>query len=858
MKLFPTSIVLGGLLLRVVHGISVQENYTICNWARLRAGVIRDALYLDGGLLWWQTAFADGTAPVVSSDGNVEGDMFVLNFSTPFDTTKTNVSGLFDRMSKAGGAGNNIAPNYVDGTMFTNDGELYLYGGLPRLTDSVSPQSAETVLGYEAYQYGPDRTSWSPGFYQGSLPDGVTRYITNGAGVSAPSENLGFYFSGMRSPTWGPIYYEDSSANVTANTLIEVDMSVMRSEKWTNTTLPDNIQPRANAELVWIPVSDNGVLVAIGGVTAPEEIWATGLNGSQTSQSEAQSPGFMTTLPVYDIASSTWYLQNTTGQAPGQLTEFCSVVATAKDSSSFNVYIYGGYDGLNADDEPSDDVWILSIPSFQWIKAYSGNQAHGRSGHRCVTPYPDQMFVIGGVHQNQAECVEGGIIQIFNLNNLEFQNTYDPSTWSDYQVPAAVTKAIGGNGQGGSTKTAAWSDGALAGIFAKSYSRQITHYYPYPVNGSSTGSSDGGHSGVSKGAIIGISVAAAVMFILLLILLFLLIRRRRIINSGSSEKSSHSSNSRITRWLNGASCAGGSPKRPSPHHQSSQSSPPEVQQVGYTSLSEEPTPPLQPERHEMANNTERPKPPYELATPYNNLGHPRHSGIVDYAYNANFGHTHSQSASSEEVYRPSPLSNSVNGNGNGTGPTNGNNNGNAAAAAAAGAGAGAAASRLRRSRLGAASEISSPSAENSSSSNYSSTGTNETLAWPFPATQNNWRGNNNTRSRNTNATRFPFDRERSSESSSVQPIIEEQEEPGSRRQSGVGGGGGVAHELPADNDPSRWSQYQHGNESASSGIGTLPSPTRPGESMPQDEEHRRSLFSTISPVSPTVGRNWRH
>jgi hypothetical protein len=128
MMLSPHFFVLGGIFIAAAEGISVQENYTICNWARLRAGVVRDALYLDGGLLWWQTAFADGTAPVVSSDGNVDGDMFVLNFSTPFDTATTNVSGLLSRMSKAGGAGNNIAPNYVDGTMFANDGELYLYG----------------------------------------------------------------------------------------------------------------------------------------------------------------------------------------------------------------------------------------------------------------------------------------------------------------------------------------------------------------------------------------------------------------------------------------------------------------------------------------------------------------------------------------------------------------------------------------------------------------------------------------------------------------------------------------------------------------------------------------------------------
>ncbi|EXJ65184.1 hypothetical protein A1O7_01524 [Cladophialophora yegresii CBS 114405] len=856
MILYLESLVLVGLLIATARSISVEQNYTICNWARLRAGVVRDAVYLDGGLLWWQTAFADGTAPVVSSDGNVDGDMFVLNFSTPFDTAKTNVSGLLNRMAKAGGAGNNIAPNYVDGTMFTNDGELYLYGGLPRLTDSASPQSEESILGYEAYQYGPNRASWSPGFYQGTLPDGVTRYITNGAGVSAPSENLGFYFSGMRSPTWGPIYYEDSSANVTANTLIEVDMSEMRNEKWTNNTLPDNIPPRANAELAWIPVGEQGVLVAIGGVTAPEEIWPMGLNSSQSSESEAQSPGFMTSIPVYDIASSTWYLQNTTGQTPGQLTEFCSVVATAKDSSSFNVYIYGGYDGLNAGDVPSDDVWVLSLPAFQWVKAYSGTKSHGRSGHQCVTPYPDQMFVIGGVHQNQANCVEGGIVQIFNLNTLEFQDTYDPDTWSEYEVPGVVSQAIGGNGA--SAKRAATLDGELASIFAKPYSKTITHYYPYPVNGSSDGSSGGGGgSGVSKGAIIGISVAAAVIGLLLIVLVILLVRRRSIIRSGSSEKSSGSSNSRISRWLNGASCASAGHKRPSPQQwQSTQDSRQEVQQIGpYAALSDESTPPLQPVRHEMANTTERPKPPFELATAYNDLDHPRHSGIVDYAYNANYGHTHSNSnsTSTSDETRPSPPSN------------------NTPSPAMMGTGA----SPLRNMRFppaGPASDVSPPSQEtsNSDSSNYSSTGTSETLAWPLPGSQNTWRGPRGSRpptSTSNNASRNPFEgqheRENSESSSSVQPIMEEQEPDSPPHQSR--GLYPPAQELPTERDAGRDQDrrfsYQHGNESASSGIGTLPSPvvtTHEGVTLPnQDEGARRSLFETISPVSPTVARQWQ-
>lgn len=108
--------------------VSIAENYTMCSWARLRAGVIRDTLYLDGGELWWQKTFVDGTTSDPISDGNLQGNMYLLNFSTPFNTGTTNISSLFTTKQKAGGAANNIAPTYIDGTMFTNDNELYLYG----------------------------------------------------------------------------------------------------------------------------------------------------------------------------------------------------------------------------------------------------------------------------------------------------------------------------------------------------------------------------------------------------------------------------------------------------------------------------------------------------------------------------------------------------------------------------------------------------------------------------------------------------------------------------------------------------------------------------------------------------------
>lgn len=627
----------------------VSQNYSICSWARLRAGIIRDTIYLDGGLLWWQTAFVDGATPVVSSDGGVSGDMYRLNLSQPFDLSTTNLSALLEPMAKAGGAGNNIAPNYVDGTMFTNDDELYMYGGLPRLTNATTSQSNDVVLGYEAFQYGPQRDSWSPGFYQGSLSQSVNRYITNGAGASAPSENLGFYFSGMHASDWGEIHYEDSSASTPANTMIQVDMATMREEKWTNLTLPDEITPRANAELIWIPVAERGVLVAIGGVTEPEEIFPTGLNDTQRSHSESISPSFMTSIPIYDIASQKWYVQNVSGSdAPPQLTQFCSVLAVEEDASTYNIYIYGGYNGLDASDGPSDDVWVLSLPSFVWTRVYEGTESHGRSGHHCIAPYPDKMVVIGGVHQNQAQCVEGGYLQVFDLNKLEFVNVYNPEQWEKYKQPSK----IGTSNHRRTKRQLQWSSPELENLFSTKYPREIQQYYPYKSsnNNSEASSSESGSSTNTVAIAVGVSIGVLIMTIT--VALVLLLRRRGMLRSGSTE-SSRTKRSRISQWIMGT--------RYSPSHGKSfnddsvsELSPEVAHQYSnasaLSSSETSSTPIIAPQRplrapQEMAA-VDRPHPPFELATPYNNQSHPRTSTAIDYAYNAKQGHS-SRSTSSE-------------------------------------------------------------------------------------------------------------------------------------------------------------------------------------------------------------------
>ncbi|KAJ5542070.1 hypothetical protein N7461_008073 [Penicillium sp. DV-2018c] len=505
-----------------------QINVSMCNWQGVRANILRDTIYIDGGQLWYEKGYDDGCVEP-NPDNNLEGTIYYLNLTTTFDTSSDFMT-ILKNTSVAGGAASNIAPTYVEGTMFANDNEFYLYGGMLPNTDSTEPPPANQVLSYAAHQYGAYKSSWTPGWKQEYLSTNVTRYITNGAAASVPSENLGFYFSGMRAPDWGDFTLNQLQSNVTADTLITLDMSTLQDGKWTNDTLPSYIPGRSSAELVWVPVSESGVLVAIGGVVEPIEFFRNEKsNSSRTEESKKISPTFMETVSVFDVKSKKWYLQKTTGDIPPQLTEFCSVLASAEDGSSHNIYIYGGYDGLKYNSNPSDDVYILSLPSFKWVRAYNGTNTHSRSGHRCIKVYPDQMLAVGGQHVDSTRCLEGGIIVNFNLNTLEFEDEYDPKTWAEYKVPEVVTAEIGGGSKGGATTTSpsSWTNSSLAAVFSKKYSKDIETYWPY--NSSNTESEAHTHNAGSgfpawAGGLIG-----ALLGLLLFALLFglWLYRRRR-------------------------------------------------------------------------------------------------------------------------------------------------------------------------------------------------------------------------------------------------------------------------------------------------------------------------------------------
>lgn len=213
----------------------------------------------------------------------------------------------------------------------------------------------------------------------------------------------------------------------------------------------------------------------------------------------------MSIIDVYDVANSVWYKQATTGESPRFRVNPCSVVAAAPDGSSFNIYLYGGQNLIPFGNQIQySDMWILSIPSFTWVKVNLDGQSQppARAGHSCVL-WDAQMVIIGGYVGTEISCDSPGIY-VFDPSTLKWKNdftalstsnsgTSDGSSSSSgskvsggsgsaeadqyqgssifrssygYQVPEAVISVIGGSAQGGATATTPASGPATAGPIA--------------------------------------------------------------------------------------------------------------------------------------------------------------------------------------------------------------------------------------------------------------------------------------------------------------------------------------------------------------------------------------------------------
>ncbi|KAI0841161.1 hypothetical protein F5Y06DRAFT_308085 [Hypoxylon sp. FL0890] len=434
-----------------------------------------------------QSAIINGTVYFYGGRSKTSGDQQANTWNNDFlalDLTKS-----WDISSPAlTGLPQPSGPPAVSlGYLWNDLDRLYLYGGEFSDNPVVEPSPVST------WMYDVASSTWTefqnPDTSAGNFsdPEGVpVQRAAEGAGISVPELGVSWYFGGhldwATTPGWsnqiGRVYLKSllefthpGYANSGVDSLRSSGApagGAYRNITWGGIQNQDGFTERADGVLAYVPGwGPNGILLGLGG----------GVVGDHETTDAFAS---MTTIDVYDIKTSTWYHQQTSGDAPQVRVNPCAVIFSAPDASSFNIYMYGGQNLLPYGNQTQyTDIWILTVPSFTWIKVDTSTSTEppARAGHQCAAR-DGQMVVIGGYVGTQIACDSPGIYN-FDASNLQWKSSFDAADHPaddhpdnsilagsyGYKVPDIVQSVIGGSSDGGATATQPASGPATDGPF---------------------------------------------------------------------------------------------------------------------------------------------------------------------------------------------------------------------------------------------------------------------------------------------------------------------------------------------------------------------------------------------------------
>ncbi|KAK0647858.1 hypothetical protein DIS24_g7311 [Lasiodiplodia hormozganensis] len=135
---------------------------------------------------------------------------------------------------------------------------------------------------------------------------------------------------------------------------------------------------------------------------------------------------------------------------PAKRSEFCAGV------SSFQITVTGGWDQFY--ERAFNDVYVLSLPSFRWIRIVSDSNnpdkapqpSPGRNRHKCDMWRDAQMIATGGLatlgqgtsqHLNDVCNETYPPVRVLDTSTYTWRTQFEPRL--EYSVPDAVTAVIG-------------------------------------------------------------------------------------------------------------------------------------------------------------------------------------------------------------------------------------------------------------------------------------------------------------------------------------------------------------------------------------------------------------------------------
>lgn len=500
-------------------------------------------IYVDGG----NTYIPDGnttfdTQPFGEYEQGMNDIILVIDLSSNFTNQDTFPYSPLDKPP-------NVPNALIEGTLWYSQitRKIYQLGGWFSTNNVADPGYIANVPESAIWELSIDSQTWKQSSF--SLVNTGKKVDRPGAAnaCDAPSLNKSFIFEGYVQHRSDADY-----ANYTVNSefkflegMLQLDTNPTNTPPvLSNVSVPTYIGPRMNGAMIHVPVGEQGILVLIGGQTTmvptPYGIGIQNANAGNTNINNSF-------VDIFDIETGYWFRQDAFGvpDIPTGRSDICTILVTAEDKSSFNIFMIAGVETYNSV-IAYEDMWVLTLPTFQWVKVHT--RPGGIYGHTCHA-VGENLLVIGGMQTtdsggNVRNCSTHMPAEIFSLAQMEYTGIFDFAGASrSAPVPSDVVSLIGGTATGGAvvTQPLIWSDLYLQYIFTPSLQRPAytPTYTLANITGNSTSPSPLPAPSKTEpiAAIVG-GVVGGLIFVALMIIgvLFLLHRRKKAKEAASSRE----------------------------------------------------------------------------------------------------------------------------------------------------------------------------------------------------------------------------------------------------------------------------------------------------------------------------------
>ncbi|MCJ1464264.1 hypothetical protein MMC07_002877 [Pseudocyphellaria aurata] len=313
----------------------------------------------------------------------------------------------------------NGAPNLVKPSLWYDEHEDLLYSGFAGRVSEFGNQLSPPP--FSLWSFKPDgggSGSWKEEIDSGSpVWDSLTR----------PCHPMMAFGSGSAYALGG---YENLHTALTANGTVPVPGLVqfnLTTKQFTNSTAAGYsfLGTAEKGAMHYVPsFGPDGFFVVMGG----DDFW----------HSNYSSLADIKTISIHDPSSQQWFDQTTAGDIPKPRKEFC-LAGIESNNGTYEIFMYAGWDGrLGATAIVYDEIYILTLPAFYWIRVDYPPQ-HPRHALSCNAVGGSQILTIGGVDTNAQHTTDyltsestfdtsadpfAQGLAIFDMTALKFANQY--------------------------------------------------------------------------------------------------------------------------------------------------------------------------------------------------------------------------------------------------------------------------------------------------------------------------------------------------------------------------------------------------------------------------------------------------